>query len=323
MTQLKVEQRDIDVDILLSTFNGANYLKEQLESILSQTYPYWRLIIRDDGSTDDTLEIINGFIEQERERVLLITDDFRRLGPSLSFSTLLSRANAPYVMLCDQDDVWLPDKIEISRAKMKNLEKENPEYPILIHTDLQVVDAALNKINDSFWKFQNIDPRVSELGTLLVQNNVTGCTVMINHQLKKLAYPIPRGAIMHDWWLALVASAFGHIEPVKSPSLKYRQHASNQVGASAYGFKLFLGRIAAFKTLKRSVDDCRNQAGEFLDKFHDLLSKNQVCTLEAFQGLSRGSFVSKLYRINKYKLHKQGLIRRLAFVVVVALTYES
>ena len=159
-----------------------------------------------------------------------------------TFGELLEDSDADYMALCDQDDVWLPGRIAKPLERVRAVEREQgAATPILAHTDLAVVDENLDTIAPSFWAYRHLDPyRGSELNRLLVQNVVTGCTTIINRALARLACPIPESIPMHDWWLALVASAFGRIETVPEATVLYRQHGNNSVGAICHDWRYVL-----------------------------------------------------------------------------------
>ena len=227
-----------NVDILLGTYNGERFLGEQLRSIEAQTFSSWRVIARDDGSSDGTRSMLEEFGHRYGERFQLITDDAGRLGPAGNFGRLLAASTAPFVCFCDQDDVWLPEKV----ATLVEAAQTRPtNQPLLVHSDLEVVDDALRPVSPSFWAFEGISPSRDSLNQLLVQNCVTGCACLINDRLREIALPVPPAAIMHDWWLALVAAACGEIRPVPAALVRYRQHGSNDTGAKRWGPALWLG----------------------------------------------------------------------------------
>ena len=221
-----------DIKILLATYNGQEYLAEQIDSILAQSNQDWQLLVRDDGSDDDTVCIIKDYANRLPDKIRLIKDDGNRLGANLNFGKLLEQASAEYIMFSDQDDVWLPNKIEMELNAMKAAEQVYPDTPILIHTDLKVTDSELNTIADSMWIYQKIFPEAgNDLNGVMAQNVVTGCTIMINKKARAVSIPIPDEAIMYDWWLALNVCRHGKIIYVSIPSVLYRQHSRNQVGA--------------------------------------------------------------------------------------------
>lgn len=220
------------INILLAVYNNSEYLEAQLHSLLKQTHPHFHITARDDCSTDHSLEILEAFAAQHPNKITLIKGD-RNLGAKGNFSFLVDQAQGDYVMFCDGDDVWLPTKIEESLALMhKNETLYGKETPILIHTDLVVVDKNLNTLSPSFWSYSNLNPcTANQLNRLLTHNVITGCTLLINRSLLQLASPIPKEAIMHDWWIGLTASAFGRIDFLKKATILYRQHGRNDIGA--------------------------------------------------------------------------------------------
>lgn len=221
-----------NIDILLATYNGQAYLKEQIDSILAQSNQDWRLTIRDDGSSDNSVSIVEKYAAEYPDKIKLIIDSDGNLGASLNFGRLLEQANAGYIMFSDQDDVWLPNKIELILNVMKATEQIYPDKPVLIHTDLKVVDANLNIIADSMWTYQKIFPEIGDdLSKIMAQNVVTGCTMMINRRAKDVSAPVPAEAIMYDWWIAVNVARYGKIVYLSAPSTLYRQHSDNRVGA--------------------------------------------------------------------------------------------
>jgi glycosyltransferase involved in cell wall biosynthesis len=277
-------------------------------------------LIRDDGSDDATKNIINGFISSYPERVFNPQDTLGRLGPSGNFSALLSRSCAEYVMFCDQDDVWLPDKIQKTYELMQEYKKKyGMDTPILIHTDLQVVDSSLDAIADSFWAYQNIHPQGREsLNRLLPQNVVSGCTVMINASLRELALPIPQNAIMHDWWLALVAAAFGKIGHADEATILYRQHVNNEVGARNWHHIPSRIKLAADKKrAKESLSNTYMQAEAFLDRFADKLSPRQCQMVECYANFPQQIKIFRLYNLLKHNYFKAGFWRTLGMFAYV------
>lgn len=219
------------VDVLLATYNGARFLPEQLTSIQAQTYRDWRLIVRDDGSTDGTPSIIEAFAQRHGDRVRILRDGRPRLGACANFAATLEASDADYFMFCDQDDVWLPHKIAQTLAEMRRAEQgAEPGAPCLVHTDLRVVDEALASIADSFVRYQRMDPAHCTPRDLLSMNQVTGCATMVNRSLLAMALPFPAEVVVHDWWCA-VLSGSGRRAFIDAPTLLYRQHAVNQIGA--------------------------------------------------------------------------------------------
>lgn len=221
-----------EIAILLATYNGEKYLREQLDSLYNQTYKNWTLYIHDDGSTDNTLTIIYEYQKMYNNlRVLLFPGG---CGAKESFLKMLQMVDADYYLFCDQDDVWLPIKIEQSLSAIKAIEKDKgEETPILVHSDLQVVDADLRTINDSFWDMMLIRPeKLQTFSQLGAYHLVTGCTMLFNKAAKKCAKYPAKYASMHDVWVTLcVSKNKGVIFGIKTPLIMYRQHGFNTLGA--------------------------------------------------------------------------------------------
>lgn len=229
--------------ILMSTYNGERYLRQQIDSILGQTDRDWRLMVRDDGSTDGTQAILNDYAQAHPERIRVMESREHNLGAKRSFEELLTHAEkSDYYMFADQDDVWLPEKIAVTKRKMQELEQRHGlAKPIVVHTDLRVVDENLQEMHPSFWRFSNIRPEIldTNIHYLCICNAVTGCAMMLNEAARELALPFYEQAYMHDQWIAAVVMAKGGVVcPIVEATMLYRQHRKNVVGAVSYRFTL-------------------------------------------------------------------------------------
>ena len=299
------------IDILLASFNGASFIADQLDSILTQDYEKIYVIVRDDLSTDGTTKILETYVNKYPEKITRLPSE-KRLGVRSNFSRLMEHSTADYIMFADQDDIWEKGKIRQTLDRMKELERNSsPNTPLLVHTDLKVVDSDLNLLSSSFWQYSGIDPlNASTLNRLLMQNTVTGCTVMINRHLLIQASPIPEGCAMHDCWLALVAAASGKIDSMPQATMLYRQHGKNALGAKKFlsidYFKQGIAKIRSSDTAKQV------QAKELLARYSNRLNENQKQMLLAFQELPHASFVKKMSLIFKYQFFKSGFVRNAA-----------
>lgn len=307
-----------EVQILLATHNGACHLAEQLDSLLAQTHKNWRLLVRDDCSTDATPQILAEYQFRYPEMITILPSGSRKLGASGNFSFLMASAEAEYFTFCDQDDVWMPDKIEKSLIVMETLEaRHGSATPLLVHTDLKVTDSKLTPVAASLWKFQHSDPVGGvTLNRLLTQNAVTGCTLLINRPLRDLAMPIPAEAIMHDWWLALVAAAFGAISPLPEPTLFYRQHGDNDVGAKGFNVKDIVHRFTNWRKVNTVINRLYQQAAVFLARYHDRLTPGQRELLAAFATMGSASAFERRRRLLKYRFFYTGLLRNIGRFII-------
>jgi len=308
------------IHILLATYNGAPYLQEQLNSLLAQTHANWCLLIRDDGSTDSTPTILAGYQKRFPTRIKIVSSEKVNLGASGNFGALLAAADADadYLMLCDQDDVWYPDKIERTLAEMRRLEKlHGITTPLLVHTDLAVVEKGLRSVADSLWRLQHSDPIGGKvLNRLLVQNVATGCTMMFNRALRDLALPVPPEAVMHDWWLVLVAAAFGEIGQVTMPTVLYRQHGANDVGARPFNVRDIVGQLYCRPETRAIIARIQCQGAAFFDRYRDKLTPSQREMLEVYARFDSFNGLRRRWYLLKYRFFYTGIIRNVGRLVI-------
>lgn len=226
------------IDILMSTYNGAGFIEPQIASILEQDRQDFRLIIRDDGSTDATLKIIQKFRDSD-PRIEVVADEEGNLGVSRSFFKLLELSDADLFMLADQDDVWSPHKISSSIRKLEELaSRHGNDVPLLVFTDLVICDANLERIHDSLWEHQKLDPEISRVWKrLLAQNVVTGCTIVGNAAARRASLPFVLDGMFHDHWIAVNAARTGAVDYLPSATVFYRQHLQNAEGAKYFGYR--------------------------------------------------------------------------------------
>jgi hypothetical protein len=240
------EAPPVRVTILLATHNGRLHLEEQFRSLQAQTHADWAVWMRDDGSTDGTQDLLARLAVSE-PRARIVDAGGPRLGSTQNFGRLLAlAADEPYVMFCDQDDVWLPGKIGATLTRLRACESRwGVDTPLLVHTGFRYADEQLRELPGRHVAAERLSqPADRVLNKLLSQNFVYGCTMLINRALARAAIPIPPEAEQHDYWLALVGAALGHTEYLPEPTLVYRQHAANVTGAFAAGrFRQRLRRV--------------------------------------------------------------------------------
>lgn len=252
--------------ILLATYNGEKYISEQIESILAQTENNWMLYIHDDGSTDTTVERIQEYASRYPEQITIV-EGASTGGAKTNFMYLFQQVEAPFYMCCDQDDVWLPNKIEVTQREMNNLSRGDEEKPCLVFTELHVVDGELNIISEKMSIYQGLDCKKIKFNRALIQNIVTGCTMMVNRALRDELVKITdyTNVLMHDWWALLVATRFGKAAFVEQPTILYRQHGNNGVGAqNSNSFVYKLKRMLQGEDIKKSLVNTRKQAAAFV-----------------------------------------------------------
>ena len=298
--------------VLLATYNGEKFVREMIDSVLAQDFEDIKIILSDDCSKDSTAAILDEYADNFPGKITHYRSGLRFGCAQKHFMHLLQNFhNAPYVMFCDQDDVWHKDKIRLTLEKMKKTEGEECA-PSLVHTDLRVVDGSLNEIAPSFCENSVIDGNRVALNQLLVQNVVTGCTMMLNRPLANLATSKQGGEdemLMHDWWLAILAAAVGKIAFLNTPTIDYRQHGNNSVGAkNVYSPSYLLARLKG-KSMKKAMQNAAKQSGAFLKVFDEHLNFDQKQMLGDFAKTQNLSLFKRNAIYRKYKLYKNGFLR--------------
>lgn len=236
------------VQILLSTYNGERYLQEQLDSIIKQSYADWVLTIRDDGSTDGTLKIVEKYVQKYPDKINYFSD--ANIGACQSFLALADQADKScvYYAFCDQDDVWKEDKLERAVQQMvKSEEQQGNDKPVLYCSALDIVDENRRFIQK---KDMSIFSSRMRFGNALVENVCTGCTMVVNKLLlesvQNLSKEFMDKILMHDWWMYLYASCFGVVIYDSYSGIQYRQHQNNVVGEKVGFFSRLWSKLSVF-----------------------------------------------------------------------------
>ncbi len=317
-----------NIQILLATYNGCQFVEEQLESIYRQKLPdeaTMSLLVSDDNSTDNTLSLIEPFFQKGLNGTCIVKlnkkNNFESLtGACGNFSFALSQCSSEYIMFCDQDDYWLENKISLTLKKMKESEDAyGKDTPILIFTDLSVVDENLKIIAPSFFSYQSMRAEWSDkLSQLMIQNVAPGCTMMANRALLNIALPIPEQAVMHDWWLMLVANAFGKVAYVNEPTILYRQHGNNQVGAQNLKFNRL---IKSFESGCKNLISTSRQADVFYQRYKDDLTNFidhvELKKLKHFANFHRDGYFKNLKGFLKGYYRKNNLVRNVGLFLAI------
>jgi len=264
------------IAILLSTYNGEKYLADLIESIVRQSCQDYTLYIRDDGSTDNTISIIEEYTTKYKN--ILFIDGGNNLGPKYTFLRLLDMVDSDYVMFCDQDDIWMPNKVYDTFNKIKEIEEINKDKAILVYTDLRIVDDSLSVLAESSWEYHgfNVDLPTS-FNYLVHYGYVTGCTMMLNRKACEIgrgytAFPL-LDEMYHDWFLSLlVAKNNGLIIPLKEQTIIYRRHQGSETDALE---------------LRTSIIHRLNEIGDFF--------KLQRRRYQYFKNWGYGSYMKFLY----------------------------
>ncbi len=296
------------VAILLSTYNGAQFLPDQLESFVRQTFADWVLYWRDDGSTDGTVAVMQGFMAGPGAgRCHAVPAPSGRLGPMGSFmallrAALLADAALSAVAFADQDDVWLPEKLELAVAALR------PDPRPTLYCSRQIlVDEALQRIGLSAAL-----RRPLQFPAALTQNVATGCTVALNAAAARLvASSHPPSATLHDWWSYLVVSANGgQLVADATPTVLYRQHGGNAVGAPASMRRRAVAALRRGPGVFMNVLRCHVAA---LREQPDLLSPDAAAALDVVEAGLQGGMTQRLAALQRCTLSRQTWQETLVF----------
>jgi glycosyltransferase involved in cell wall biosynthesis len=298
--------QEAQVNVLLSTFNGEAYLHEQLQSLYQQTYPNIKIIVRDDGSSDSTVSLLKK--EAAKEKLLLIPS-LSNIGPAASFFDLLRQPfDASFFAFCDQDDIWVPQKIELA----VNAIGQFPEgVPVMYFSRLKYVDST-NKLI----KLSPLPKKIG-FGNALVENIATGCTIVINKAAKELIEKdIPKQCLMHDSWCYLLISCMGKVIYDPSPTIHYRQHASNAIGASTSVIDTMKRRFKRLKLFNRKVFRFSDQAENFLKLYDNLVPQKEKSLLLRFVN-ARQSWIKRVMLAFSQCIWRQSIIDNIILRVLI------
>lgn len=270
------------IGIALATYNGSQYVIEMLDSIEKQTFKSFHIHVTDDGSTDNTIAVIKDH-KLFSEGKISIHNQQGGQGALRNFSRAISYCNEQYILLCDQDDYWLENKLEIIFDCFRENELNKGNIPLLVFSDLQIVDFNLDCIYDSFFKSSIKDSRCNKPQDFIISNHIPGCCMAINSMAKKIIEPIPDNVRMHDWWIALVISTYGELKYIDKPLVKYRQHSNNTIGVPGVGNKVFLQELMALRGAKNMIKNSNTLLTEYysridvLNEKYVMLQKKEIC----------------------------------------------
>jgi glycosyltransferase involved in cell wall biosynthesis len=300
----------LTVQILLSTHNGAAYLQPLMQSLLAQDYAQLAILVRDDGSSDDTIPLLQDYAGIHPHITVVYGAN---IGFAQSFLRLLelSSPTADYIAFCDQDDVWQPDKV--SRA-VQVLKQCRHDIPALYSSRLAVVDQDLNPLG-----WSRILTKTLAFQNALVECPIAGCTMLINQAARRvLLRAIPQNINAHDWWTYLVVSAFGMAYFDKEARVLYRQHASNVIGIRLGSIKRLRFKMRRFWRIGK-LQLVMRQAEEFHRLYGAALPSDERRALERFLGSRRKRFVGRLGYACSCEVYRQSVFDNLVLKALISL----
>lgn len=253
------------VHVMMSTYNGEKYVKEQLDSIFSQEYTNIKVTVRDDGSSDHTVEVLQTYLAGLKKTDKMDIIEGENVGVKDSFLSLLNICKSgDYWAFCDQDDVWFPDKVKTAVDKLGLV-----KGPALYCCRTMLTNESLQPVADSLHK----SPPKPDFGNALIENICVGCTIVINRDLYELVKEkYPAKSLIHDMWLYQVASCYGTVIYDNEPHIYYRQHEGNVIGLDGGRWALIKRQMASLKQFRGKYSA---QAEELLQMF-DLCGEKEV-----------------------------------------------
>ena len=300
-------------DVILAVWNGQDYLPAMLDSLLSQTTSEFNVLVRDDGSTDGSREILENYKQKFDGRLSVIAGEPTR-SATANFAILMRETKADYVLFADQDDVWRPEKVGLTLRSLKEAEaKYGRSTPIYFATDIEVANKDLELINPSYWKWKRLKAsRMSKLSQSLICVSVQGMASGINRALLDLANPVSAKAISHDWWTQLIAAAMGKVICDPTPTALYRVHGGNASGPKPVGVLpyLRLGLDASF--LRRGLGRRIEQANALADALAGRMPPDKLKIIRRFTSLQSQGFLQRRWTLVSGNYLYHDLVRNVA-----------
>lgn len=315
------------ISIIMGTYNGEKYLREQVDSILAQDMKDWRLFIFDDGSKDGTEKIASEYEKEHRGKIFFFKNQ-ENYGAKGNFFQGLSHVlndaapESEYFAFSDQDDVWDENKLSLAVAEMQRIKGEKV-LPCAVFSDVRLTDESLTVTAPSYFDSAHLRKDKLDFASLLMENKAIGGTMMINHKMAKLhetakkrAGGQPKRAKMHDWWFALIGAALGEVRFINRPTEKYRQHGENEVGGEGF-YSYLKERLTGFSRLRYMLYENLSQGEEFLEFFKQELSFEKKEILDDFIKIKKSGFLKRRRLLQKRGFYKSGFLRNLALFIVI------
>ncbi len=310
------------ISILLAIYNGEKYLREQLDSILNQDFKDFTLYISDDGSSDSSLKIIADYSKKD-ERIKILPKHKPNKSACKHFLYMLENVESDLFLFSDQDDVWTKDHVSTLVNRYSILSEDIKNKPVLIHGDLEVVEENLNRISDSYINYMNLPKNPKNKHFYFVQNNVTGCVMLINNELKKFVFlnkqdliKYSSSIIMHDSFFATIACEFGKKIYIDKAIELYRQHGKNVVGAyNTKSSKYIIRRFLDNKKYQEELNAYRKFALFFKNYFEEKLSEIELNKLNIFANLKEYSKIYRIFFVIKNGFLKHGIKRNIGYLL--------
>ncbi len=275
------------VSIALAVYNGEKYLPELLASLEKQTLKPFELVVLDDCSSDNSLEIIQNYALSFSKKIY---NNSQNEGPVFTFKKLAALCSGDYIAFCDQDDIWMSHKLEWSVSELKKL---SGNIPGLVFTDLSVIRENGELLYTSYWKMKHIYPHRLSFNDLLYGNFVIGCTILINKKMREELTKMPLNIVMHDWWIALIAYSIGGYRIINAATVLYRSHQKSVTDKNKISLVNIF--IKQYKERSSFLNENISQAIEFRKVYSTRLNKRYSHYLNKFISLAERNMIYKIF----------------------------
>lgn len=306
-------------EIILATYNGERYIGALLDSLLDQNTQDFSLLVRDDGSRDSTVALLNSFKLRFGSRMRLMPAGVATGSPTRNFAILMAETTADFILFCDQDDVWLPNRVAATVELLTLAERQHgKDCPVFAFNDLIPVDAALKPLSDSFWRFKKIAPgNASNLAKSILTTSILGCSSGINRALAQKSLPISPKATNHDWWALHVAALFGAVVWSAEKTVLYRLHGSNASNQTKVSWAGYLKRRDKSNAVKRGLIKKSEHVGGLLSAYEETMPHDKKMLLQAFCNLQNLDFIKRRFSILRWGFLYPDALRSLLFLIKV------
>jgi glycosyltransferase involved in cell wall biosynthesis len=300
-----------EVDIVLPCYNAAAWIDGFIAALPEADDVPWRLVVRDDGSTDNSLILLKNWRDRLGARMVLLDAEMPcNLGLIGNYDAVLAASTAPWVLTADPDDVWLPNRLAVTLSALRAAEQNYGAHtPLAICTDAMVVSETLDVIAPSYWRWSRTRPLVRPcLARSAMDSVALGSTMAVNRALIEKSRPLPAGAAYQDWWMVLVAVAFGRFIALPEITIKYRRHSSN---ATKDPFSTsWSGAMQRYLRKPKSIHDrldflirqAARQADEFVNRYDGQVEQRDVAALRSLARLPQMNQAAKRLAILSHGL---------------------
>lgn len=301
--------------IILGTYNGAKYLGEFLFSLEQQTSQDFNIFVSDDGSKDETVNILKASTFYRKNRMRIVSNNLVHGAAGNFINGVNNAPEADYYFFADQDDFWNKNKIEIMT---KQISSKNNIIPQLLFSDLEIVDKQLHTISESYFSFTKFDPSKNNLSfpRILIENRIPGCAMCLNNKLITLMRNSvdPQKIVMHDYIALLIAAMFGEIHHTNQPLIQYRQHETNTIGAPQYSLSALMKRASNFYK-KNGIHFYKHRHNQMI------LKENQASILTNFAAAKDNKHYALVHQFAL--LNSKNKIQRIVFLLKNKVFYDK